>query len=266
MSEIAWQQVRSHAPLGTRPQLVSVGSNVFTPHTVGKWKALSFWCFNLYRYAAELYVEGRHYPLRPGYVSLIPPLLEMEYHFKTGEPQVHAHHIYPDVPARAALTPLPVVIDLGSDFERIYRGVEEIIGWYGVNRLRAEVRLWDILWEIAGRAGPVAAGAESIHPALQRALAMIEQRLAEPLRVEEIAEAAGLSQNHLTRLVQARFKTTVVGYIRRLRTERARHLLTASTQPIKAIAQQVGIPDLHLFNKVIRRELGRSPREVRSGA
>ncbi|MCW8131367.1 MAG: helix-turn-helix transcriptional regulator [Planctomycetota bacterium] len=264
--ELPWTQVRSQAPLCTRPQLVSVGKSVFPPHTVGKWKALKFWCFNLYRYAADLFVEGRHYPIRPGCVSLIPPLLEMEYHFKTGEPQVHAHHIYPDANARTPLTPLPVVIDLGQDFERTYQGVEAIVGTFGVHRLRAEVRLWELLWEIAERAGPVEPGGERMHSALQRAVMLIEQRLAEPLRVEAIAEAAGISQNHLARLFQARFGTSVVGYLRRQRTERARYLLTASTQPIKAIAQQVGIPDLHLFNKVIRRELGRSPRQVRSRA
>jgi transcriptional regulator GlxA family with amidase domain len=58
----------------------------------------------------------------------------------------------------------------------------------------------------------------------------------------------------------------VVGYIRRLRTERARHLLVNSTLPVKAVAVQVGLPDLQQFNKVIRRELGRSPREVRAHA
>jgi transcriptional regulator GlxA family with amidase domain len=45
--------------------------------------------------------------------------------------------------------------------------------------------------------------------------------------------------------------------------ERARHLLLNSTLPIKVIAREVGIPDPHLFNKIIRRELGKAPREVR---
>ena len=48
--------------------------------------------------------------------------------------------------------------------------------------------------------------------------------------------------------------------------ERARYLLEHSTMPIKAIARDVGIPDLHLFNKTVRRELGKSPREVRKSS
>jgi len=40
-------------------------------------------------------------------------------------------------------------------------------------------------------------------------------------------------------------------------------LLVYSTLPVKVIASEVGIPDLHLFNKTIRRELGHSPRAIR---
>ena len=44
---------------------------------------------------------------------------------------------------------------------------------------------------------------------------------------------------------------------------RAQHLLSQSTLPIKAIAEEVGIPDLQHFNKVVRRKLGGAPRRLR---
>ena len=47
---------------------------------------------------------------------------------------------------------------------------------------------------------------------------------------------------------------------------RARHLLTATTMSIPAIAASIGITDLQAFNKACRRELGRSPRAIRGGA
>jgi transcriptional regulator GlxA family with amidase domain len=47
---------------------------------------------------------------------------------------------------------------------------------------------------------------------------------------------------------------------------RARHLLTATTMSIPAVAASVGINDLQAFNKACRRELGASPRVVRAGA
>jgi len=76
---------------------------------------------------------------------------------------------------------------------------------------------------------------------------------------------AGVSHNHLTRLFRAEAGVPVVSYIRQRRMARARHLLTASTMSIPAIAASIGITDLQAFNKACRRELGRSPRAIRAG-
>jgi transcriptional regulator GlxA family with amidase domain len=97
------------------------------------------------------------------------------------------------------------------------------------------------------------------------ALAYIEQHLPAPITVPEIAVSVGLSHNHLTRLFHADTGTTVVAHIRRRRLERAAHLLRESTLSIPAVAASVGIPDLQAFNKACRRELGASPRAIRSG-
>jgi len=81
--------------------------------------------------------------------------------------------------------------------------------------------------------------------------------------VPEIAAATGFSHNHLTRLFRAETGDTVVGYLRRRRLDRARHLLRETTMAIPAIAASVGIADLQAFNKACRREL--APRRVPSG-
>ena len=56
---------------------------------------------------------------------------------------------------------------------------------------------------------------------------------------------------------------TVEGYIRQRRVERALHLLAHTTLTVKTIAGEVGLPDLHFFNKTIRAAAGLSPREYR---
>lgn len=93
----------------------------------------------------------------------------------------------------------------------------------------------------------------------------IEWHLAEPLTVPEIAAAAGISHNHLTRLFRAKTGRSVVGHIRARRMGRARHLLTRTTVPIATVAAMVGIPDPQAFNKICRRELGAAPSAVRAG-
>ena len=95
---------------------------------------------------------------------------------------------------------------------------------------------------------------------------MIERRLGDSLNVADLAEELGISHNHLTRLFRSKYGMTIAGYIRKRRVERARHLLAFSTIPVKSVAVEVGIPDLHLFNKTIRAVLGRSPRAVRERA
>jgi transcriptional regulator GlxA family with amidase domain len=99
---------------------------------------------------------------------------------------------------------------------------------------------------------------------VRNAVAQIEMRLHESLSVSEIARSAGVSYGYLSRLFQAAYGVTVVAYLRERRMKRARHLLLDSDLPIKAIAGSVGIADLHLFNKTIRRTFGCSPRQVRT--
>jgi transcriptional regulator GlxA family with amidase domain len=102
------------------------------------------------------------------------------------------------------------------------------------------------------------------HPAVAAAIAYIEANLAQPLTIPALARMAGVSHNHLTRLFHAETGLTVIAYIRGRRMARARHLLVSSTLSIPAVAASVGIPDLQAFNKACRRELGGSPRTVRT--
>jgi AraC-like DNA-binding protein len=43
----------------------------------------------------------------------------------------------------------------------------------------------------------------------------------------------------------------------------AEYLLRNSTLPIKLIAQECGIPDLHYFNKLVKGRFGRPPSRLR---
>jgi len=130
--------------------------------------------------------------------------------------------------------------------------------------------VWTALWRVAQLPEPATSStrhtASARHPAVASAIAHIEANLAQPLAVPEIARVAGVSHNHLTRLFRSETGVPVVSYIRQRRMARARHLLTATTMSIPAIAASIGITDLQAFNKACRRELGRSPRAIRAGA
>lgn len=215
------------------------------------------WQLHLYGYAAELSVGGTTHPIRPGHVSLIPPDEQVTYKYHGRSEHLYVHL---RLPGRGEAHTLPVTQDAGAETPLLAQLLRQAIAVAPGSPVMAAAQVWTVLWRmthLAQAGGP--------HAAVAEAIAFVESNLAAPLTVPEIAAAAGISHNHLTRLFRAETGQTVVAYIRHRRLERARHLLRESTMPIQAVATAVGIADLQAFNKACRRELGASPRAVRAG-
>jgi AraC-like DNA-binding protein len=261
---MSWKDARWELPLHSKPILRALGFASLGARPVERYRLLNFWSFHLYRHHGEFVVDGKVFPIPRGSASITPPVLDLEYRLPQTFEYVWAHFTFAD--ANTPLVPIGVVHDLGVDFEALYQAMGVAVSCHATQPARAEARLWDILWQLAERTGSVPSAGGRMHPAVEAVSRIIQQRLGKPLSVGELAEEAGVSQNHLTRLFHASFKSTVVAYIRRQRVARAHHLLTQTTLPIKAIAAEVGIPDLHFFNKAIRAGLGHSPRDVREKA
>ena len=222
----------------------------------------NLWQLHLYGYEADLTVDDTAYAIRPGRVSLVPPGTTVRYRYRG-----RSEHLYVHLRLGTAGAPLsvPVIQDAGTELVPLAAQLHGALAAWPQAAGRATAEVWAALWRVAQLAPPRTDGAPATHPAVAAALALIEARLAEPLSVAEIAKAAGVSHNHLTRLFRAATGETVVGYLRARRMERARHFLQATTLSIPAIAASVGIPDLQAFNKACRRELGASPRGIRDG-
>ncbi|MEU9702267.1 helix-turn-helix transcriptional regulator [Streptomyces sp. NPDC047981] len=249
-------------PLDEPPQVASLGVGVHgTTNRVDVFRLPDLWQLHLYRYTAELVVDGVLHVVRPGHVSLVPPGAEVRYRYRGRSEHLYAHLRLPGAGDRADV---PVVQDAGARTPDLSELLLRAIALAPRSPRRADAEVWSVLWELAELAEP--AGREKgPHASLAAAVAHIESHLAERLLVPEVARAAGVSHNHLLRLFRAETGTTVVAYIRQRRMERARHLLRESTLSIPAVAAAVGIDDLQAFNKACRRELGASPRGVRAG-
>jgi AraC-like DNA-binding protein len=87
--------------------------------------------------------------------------------------------------------------------------------------------------------------------------------LAEPVRLAELAAAVGVSEEHLARRFKQTTGTTVFGYLRRLRIERAKHYLATSEQNLSQIAVRVGFSSPTLFGRSFRDETGLTPSAYR---
>jgi AraC family transcriptional regulator len=195
--------------------------------------------------------------IKPGCATITPPGAEMVYDLGGTRSHTYAHFTVSDT---AAVVAAPVLVDLGKRYAGLEAALQEASGWTSRQAGRASARLWDVLWSVvsAGTAG-------SDESLVDRARDLIEARLGARLPVALIARELGCSHGHLVRSFRATLGTTVVGWILGRRVQRAAHLLRNSSLPMAEIARSVGAYDLHAFNKLVRRGLGRPPRQVRAG-
>lgn len=245
-----------------------MGLNVHGFQPVERYSFLGFWSLHLYRYSAELIVNEESFLIEPGCVSLVPPDARLEYRFRGRSPHLCAHFRFEADDTGAAPAGMPVSIaimqKLGPDLELFSELFEQAVGCFATNRLRAEVRIWDLLWQLASRDPAQGHDLPATDPIVKQAVRLIELRLAQPISIPDLAGELGISHNHLLRLFHNTLQMTVSAFIRARRMEKAKQFLMHSTLPIKAIAVQVGVPDLHLFNKTVRRSFGASPRAIRT--
>lgn len=246
-------------PLESPPKVVHAWRSVHTGPAVQAFVVPGLWGMHLYRYGADVAMNGRRLRIEPGSAGFTPPGAEMAYRFEGVCTHAFAHLAWPQDPGPT--TSLPFIFPTGARFEVLWTRLEEAIAWRGTRR--ADVRAWDVLLELAD----LATAPQSSEPeAVAAALAFIEARLAENIRALDVARAACVSHNHLCRLFRTHLGESVMGAIRRRRVERARHLLVHTTLGVKEIAAQVGIDDLQRFNKTMRLETGLAPRDLRHAA
>lgn len=100
--------------------------------------------------------------------------------------------------------------------------------------------------------------------AVERAQSLIEERLADPLSVDQLARAAGVS----TRTFMRRFRRATGNgpreYIQRVRVEAAKRALEHSEQSIVSVAASVGYGDPVAFRKLFVRATGLTPMDYRA--
>ena len=242
--QVAWLGGATHGP----------GRQSFTlPH---------LWAVHWYGYAAPLWLHGRSVRLRRGTMTVQPPGTESVYEWRRPSRHLGAHFAL--ATAGAALE-LPMVIEPGQVRPGYARLLAEAVEVWPVAPARATAALWLLLSRMMEDLGPPPRPGGTLPPAVAQAVRFIEQHLTQPLRVTDVARASGVSHNHLIRLFRASFGCTIAGFVRRRRTEKAHHMLTASTLPIKAVAVECGVPDLQAFNKLIRGTFRTSPTALRHG-
>ena len=77
--------------------------------------------------------------------------------------------------------------------------------------------------------------------------------------VDEMARLSGLPQRTFKRRFKAATEHTPIAYVQRIRVERAKRLLEASSEPIEEISWAVGYEDAASFRRLFKRLTGLTP-------
>lgn len=112
--------------------------------------------------------------------------------------------------------------------------------------------LYTLLKHIRKREAELA-GHGSMHPGLQRALALIERRFAEKLDIRDIARQSGVSPSYLRALFDARFRQSPAQYLQSFRMAHARELLLNRYMSVAEVALRCGYDDANYFTRLFRR-------------
>lgn len=98
---------------------------------------------------------------------------------------------------------------------------------------------------------------------LKRVIGLMEQRLAEPFCLADLAQAIDLSEYHFSRQFKRATGRSPSQYFIQLRMARARQLLMETERSVIDIGLEVGYGSASHFSQIFRREVGVAPSHYR---
>jgi len=101
------------------------------------------------------------------------------------------------------------------------------------------------------------------HWRIRRAIDYVEARYPEPLTLDDMALAAGLSKYHFSRMFKSATGSSPHEWVLQHRLGKARELLMSTRRPVADIARSTGFASASRFGELFRRHFGKTPREWR---
>lgn len=257
-----------HSPLvpssiGHPPTLLRIGRARLTGRDTHRYLNDGFTALHLYYASARCTVGGEQFAIAPGSITVTPRATESIYETDEDLGHVFVHFTLAD-DSQTASRMLPIHVPPGPRCEPVAATMIAALTAFRADGLYARVKLWEALVLLArldepGNDRPLP------HPAVERALTWIDLHLPEPCTLELLANEAGVSATHLNRLFAETLGVSAMRYLRNRRMELAHYLLVTTGLAVKDVAYQVGIPDLHAFNKLCKAYFGSAPKAIRRG-
>lgn len=252
------------AAIGLPPTLLRIGRARLTGGGTHRYLNEGFAALHLYYASAECTIGSQRFAIAPGSITVTPRATASVYRTEEDLGHVFVHFTIggkPDAPTRM----LPTHVSPGTRSESVAATIVASLTAFRTDRLYARVKLWEALVLLARLSEPDGGEPPVPHPAVERALTWIDLHLPERCTLEYLAEEAGVSATHLNRLFADALGVSAMRYLRNRRMELAHYLLVATGLAVKDVAFQVGIPDLHAFNKLCKAYFGSAPKAIQRG-
>lgn len=134
--------------------------------------------------------------------------------------------------------------------------MENRLGGSGADRLKAGVLMHEIILLLLEE---MRSGTNRKEPDITRAASYMERNYRQAVTREELALAAGMSPDHLTKMFKRTYGVTPMEYLNDVRIARAKQTLVLTNEPFRAVAHSVGYADEFYFSRKFRKVTGMSP-------
>jgi AraC-like DNA-binding protein len=160
-----------------------------------------------------------------------------------------------------------LVAYLPPDWAPVHRGlvVESVASrrafarlWPARDRLQADVALAEFLATARSRREPPEPAFKAM-PAVRVAREYLHEHATEPVKLEQLADVAGLSSAHLVRAFGRAYGLPPHRYQTALRIDRTKRLLAVGGTTIGEVAHEAGFADHAHFTRTFRRWVGCPP-------
>jgi len=98
---------------------------------------------------------------------------------------------------------------------------------------------------------------------IQKVLAYVQERYAEPISVQGIAKRFGLNPDYFSHLFKLSMGVNFIEYLNRYRIDRAEELIVKESLKIYEVAERVGFPDYKYFSRLFHQWKGYRPTDIR---
>jgi len=213
---------------------------------------------------------GRKFILQPGSIYCVGPDIN-HWHEHISRPSVHALFVGFDLAAVAARHPewdvfrhfAPIfsvdgVHQLERSMSRVLEEATVVLKQQSSGlRLALDMLVLDVMRTFSDPVGARSSVAK--HPAVLRAVHLLDTRFREPWGLNEIADKVEMSRAHLATLFQRDTGIPLHKFLMRARISHAQQLLRNSEQSCESVAKECGFTTIQHFSRAFKLQTGITP-------